>query len=52
MNVKLSYARLFSIEEVKKYIQEADEQMKSWERNLKEWKEVLELLTPASQDKE
>ena len=48
--MKLSDARKFTIEEVKKHIQESVEQIKQWENNLKEWKEVLELLTPASQD--
>ena len=50
--MKLSDARKFTIAEVEKNIQEADEQIWYWENNLKEWKEVLELLTHASQDKE
>ena len=50
--MKLSDVRKFSIAEVKHHIQEAEKQVKTWENNLKEWKEVLELLTPASQDKE
>jgi len=54
MSIKLSDARKFTIEEVKKYIGETVEQIKYWEKNLKEWKEILALLqdNPASQDKE
>jgi len=51
-NMKPSDVRRFTIAEVEHHIQEAEKQVKTWENNLKEWKEVLELLTPASQDKE
>jgi len=50
--MKLTDERKFSIAEVEHHIQEADAQIWYWEKTLKEWKEVLELLTPASQDKE
>lgn len=42
--MKLSDTRMFTIAEVENQIQKATEQIKSWEKNLKEWKEVLELL--------
>lgn len=50
--MKESDAKKFTIKEVSKYIQESVKQIEHWEKNLKDWKEVLSLLQDTNPEKE